>query len=455
MSIDQNFLESLQNSYNEIVCLPKGSSALNARILSAQQMQKAFEALRVQIKGSENLPHGKGIVFIYNHLENHPYFTAAEGFQITLDSHFISSIILQKYYGQPGTRVVRHSLPNETNHKLYFDRFDYIRVYSKEFTPPDIDKKILKKTNAEFYRIAQEELLQGTHIAFSPEGNSYSTEESPGKFRKGVFRLASSPKEQPLVVPLVMVNFDKLPSQATYKCAIMPPFRMQDYGVTHPDSKHLSKAIEKINKKYQRWVADLSKDDSDFKREIQILKQKAIKKKDARDLIVFYGSSTLRLWKNVAKDFPDWNTLNLGFGGAFIHSLDKYFDVLFSKIQPKSIVLYLGGNDLTLGYSSSKIVDEILSFIKRIHSKFPKTDIYNISIKPSLERAGQLDKIKMINHRLKTRTDSLEYFHQIDFYQSLILNNKIRKDHFLQDGLHLNSNGYEVLKNCLNQSLSQ
>ena len=163
----------------------------------------------------------------------------------------------------------------------------------------------------------------------------------------------------------------------------------------------------------------------------------------------------MRLWKNVAKDFPDWNTLNLGFGGAFIHSLDKYFDVLFSKIQPKSIVLYLGGNDLTLGYSSSKIVDEILSFIKRIHSKFPKTDIYNISIKPSLERTGQLDKIKMINHRLKTRTDSLEYFHQIDFYQSLILNNKIRKDHFLQDGLHLNSKGYEVLKNCLNQSLSQ
>lgn len=68
--------------------------------------------------------------------------------------------------------------------------------------------------------------------------------------------------------------------------------------------------------------------------------------------------------------------------------------------------------------------------------------------------SGQI-KIKMINHRLKTRTDSLEYFHQIDFYQSLILNNKIRKDHFLQDGLHLNSKGYEVLKNCLNQSLSQ
>ena len=87
-------------------------------------------------------------------------------------------------------------------------------------------------------------------------------------------------------------------------------------------------------------------------------------------MVVFYGSSTIRLWKNLV-DFSNYNTLNLGFGGAFIHSLDKYFDVLFSKIQPKSIVLYLGGNDLTLGYSSSKIVDEILSFIKRIHSKFP------------------------------------------------------------------------------------
>ena len=92
------------------------------RNLNAQQMKKTFEPLKVEIKGSENLPQGKGILFIYNHLENHPYFTVADGFQITLDSHFISSLIVYKYYGQPGTRVVRHSLPHEINHKRYFDR---------------------------------------------------------------------------------------------------------------------------------------------------------------------------------------------------------------------------------------------------------------------------------------------------------------------------------------------
>lgn len=455
MNLDQTFLRSLINSYDEIVSLPEGYPALNARNLSAQQMKKTFEPLKVEIKGSENLPQGKGIIFIYNHLENHPYFTAADGFQITLDSHFISSLIVYKYYGQPGTRVVRHSLPNEINHKRYFDRFDFIRVYSKDFTANNLDENILKKTNEEFYQIAKKELSKGTHIVFSPEGNSYPTEKSPGKFREGVFRLASSLKDQPLIVPIVMVNFDKLPSKATYKCAIMPAFQMKDFGVNNPDSNRLTTVIEKINRKYRRWITELSEENLDFDREIRILKRKASIKKDVDDLVVFYGSSTIRLWKNLVDDFPNYNTLNLGFGGAFIHSLDKYFDVLFSKIQPKSIVLYLGGNDLTLGYSSSKIVDEILSFIKRIHSKFPTADIYNISIKPSPERASQLDKIKMINHRLKTRTDSLEYFHQIDFYQSLILNNKIRKDYFLQDGLHLNSKGYKVLKNCLNQSLSQ
>ncbi len=37
-------------------------------------------------------------------------------------------------------------------------------------------------------------------------------------------------------------------------------------------------------------------------------------------LTVFYGSSTIRLWKNMAQDLAPHQTLNLGFGGAFIHS---------------------------------------------------------------------------------------------------------------------------------------
>ncbi|CAI8167411.1 MAG: Uncharacterised protein [Bacteroidota bacterium] len=455
MNKDKALLEALQNSYYDIISTPKETSHQQIRKRSAKQIQKAFAKVNVEIKGSENLPTEQGVIFIYNHLHNHTFFTVAKDFQITLDSHFISSVLLEKYYKNPGTRVVRHALPYEENHKSYYDKFQYIRVYAKNFTPKALTKKEIKKANKQFYHQAAAALENNISLVFSPEGASYYTDESPGPFLKGIFKFASNQKQQPLVVPIVMANFDKLPSEAPFKCQIMPPFRMSDFGVNSSDSYALSGAVQSINQQYKQWVKDLSVEDKNFAREIAVLKNRIAQKKNKADLFVFYGSSTIRLWKNLDLDFPNLNTLNLGFGGAFIHSLSDYFEELFPDLNPKAIVLYLGGNDLTLGYSAKKIAEEIVLFLDKIHKKFPDAKIYNIAIKPSLERENELTKIKEINTRLEAISQTLPYLYQIDFYQKMIRDNSIRKELFLQDGLHLNADGYKVLKGAIEENLYQ
>ena len=94
------------------------------------------------------------MIFIYNHLDNHPYYTVDDDFQITLDSHFISSLILNKYYQDPGIRVSRYSLEGEKNHHAYYNRLGFIRVYAKDFTPTHLDPEELKNTNKQFYEKA-------------------------------------------------------------------------------------------------------------------------------------------------------------------------------------------------------------------------------------------------------------------------------------------------------------
>lgn len=455
MNKDVALLEALRDSYIQIISTPEGTPYKQIRKLSAKYMKRAFSLVGVQIKGSENLPSEQGAIFIYNHLLNHPYFTVAGDFQITLDSHFISSVILEKYYKDSGTRVVRYPLPNEENHKNYYDKFEYIRVYAKDFTPKELTKKDVKKANKQFYFKAAEALDDNINLVFSPEGASYNTNESPGPFMKGIFKFASSYEQQPLLVPVVMANFDKRPSEAPFKCQIMPPFRMSDFGVTSPESDSLKSAVQTINDNFKKWVEDLSIEDNNFEREIAVLKKDLAEKKHQKDLLVFYGSSTIRLWKNVNQDFPAWNTLNLGFGGAFIHSLNDYFEELFHELQPKVIVLYLGGNDLTLGLSASKIVAKILRFIDRIHAKFPNTLILNVSIKPSFERQHELAKIKEINTQLGEKTAPLPNVQQVDFYDSFIENNRIKKAYFLQDGLHLDAMGYQILKQAIDKNLQQ
>lgn len=454
MNQNQYLLHKIKQAFQEITQSPSAASYEDIRTLSGQQFQEIFKKLNVQIKGSEYLPYEPGSIFIYNHLDNHPYLMAADDFQITLDSHFISSL-LYKYYGVPGARVARHSLPNEHHHKAYYDRFKYIRVYSKGFIPAHLSKQDVKAENQMFYAKAQEVLHQQTGLVFSPEGLSYKTADSPGPFREGIFKLASSMHPQTKIVPLVMVDFDKLPNDATYKCQIMPPFTMRDYGIESADDPRLSVVVNKINKKYKGWVQKLGVEEEHFEREIAVLKRKVTQLKNKEELTVFYGSSTIRLWKNLAQDLPMLNTLNLGFGGAFIHSLTHYFDTLFDGYTPKAIVLYLGGNDLTLGFDAARIVADITAFVQMIHTKFPKTIIYNISIKPSFERRNEAVEIQKINAGLSALATALPYLHQLPLYEQLMDGENIKKDVLLQDGLHLNQQGYDILKKLVLKGLDQ
>ena len=447
------FLSKLKGIFQNVIDAPKSASAEEIRINNAVQVHELFKEIRVQIKGSENLPYERGSIFIYNHLSNHPDLIVGDQFQITLDSHFISSM-LHTYYGNPGIRVTRHALPNEKSHQMYYDRLGYIRVFAKPFIDKGIAKKTIKNENKQFYKTAIDKLQNDMSLVCSPEGISHQTLNSPGPFKKGVFALACSMNPQPKIVPVVLANFDQLPKDVAYKCKIMQSFRMSDYGIFDPKDSSINQVVETINRRYQRWVKKLCAAGQNFEEEITVLQRRAAQKTQQNDLIVFYGSSSIRLW-DLQQDFPSLNTLNLGFGGAFIHSLSDNFENLFQRLQPKAIVLYLGGNDLTLGLSASEIVEQIRVFVQRIHIKFPSTTIFNVSLKPSFERQELLEVIQQINQGMLELSMQLSYLNQVKFYEFLLdQNQQIRTDVLLQDGLHLNSLGYQILKKQVGKALN-
>ena len=446
---DREFLLALKKVYDAVCQSPLSFDHNSVRELCTQQIKSAFTNIHFQIKGSEYLPYEKNVIFIYNHLSNDPYFTVEDDFQITLDSHFISSFILDKYYKDSGVRVVRHSLPNETQHKDYYERLNYIRVYAHKFIPEGLDKEVIKKENLQFYTQAMKHLSENSGLVFGPEGNSYPTEDSPGIFRYGIFKLSCMMDPQPWIVPLVMANFDKLPSEAIFKCEIKPPFKMSDLGITDEKDPALPKVVENLNNDYKKWVNTLQTEGKYFESEIIKLEKRVEDKKKQDNMVVFYGSSTIRLWKNLADDFPRVNTLNLGFGGAFISSLSLNFKRLFTFNSPKAIVLYLGGNDLSLNWSAQKIVDKIKTFISKVHQNYPASTIINLSLKPSFERSQQMEKIVEINSLMKSFAEGNTFLKQIDFFDSFMLNGEVDSQYFLQDGLHLNAKGYKVVRNNL------
>ena len=437
----------LNNLFKKVIKLPDNLNPYDVREFCSRETTKIFSKINYIIKGSENLPYEQNSIFIYNHLNNPIDYSVSTNFQITLDSHFISSLILYKYYNNAGNRVVRCSLENELAHKNYYEKFDYIRVFAERFIPKTMNYKQVKEFNKGFYSHSIDNLKKGVGIIVSPEGFSLKTEESPGIFKLGVFKLATIVKPEPKIVPVVMANFDKLLSKSLYKCEIMKPFKMSDHGIYGPNDPKLLSFIEGFNDKYKRWVKNLIIEDLNFELEIQNLEKSIENQKDLIDPIVFYGSSTIRLWKGMKNDFKGLNVINLGFGGALIKDLSKNFSRLFRKIKPSVIVLYLGGNDLTLGYSAEKIVKKIRKFLELVFKNYPNIKIINMSIKPSFERINDIKKIEKINSLMTAESSRNKNLIQLNFYEKIINKGVINQSLYLRDGLHFNDLGYKILVN--------
>ena len=437
----------LNNLFKKVIKLPDNLNPYDVREFCSRETTKIFSKINYIIKGSENLPYEQNSIFIYNHLNNPIDYSVSTNFQITLDSHFISSLILYKYYNNAGNRVVRCSLENELAHKNYYEKFDYIRVFAERFIPKTMNYKQVKEFNKGFYSHSIDNLKKGVGIIVSPEGFSLKTEESPGIFKLGVFKLATIVKPEPKIVPVVMANFDKLLSKSLYKCEIMKPFKMSDHGIYGPNDPKLLSFIEGFNDKYKRWVKNLIIEDLNFEVEIQNLEKSIENQKDLIDPIVFYGSSTIRLWKGMKNDFNGLNVINLGFGGALIKDLSKNFSRLFRKIKPSVIVLYLGGNDLTLGYSAEKIVKKIRKFLELVFKNYPNIKIINMSIKPSFERINDIKKIEKINSLMTAESSRNKNLIQLNFYEKIINKGVINQSLYLRDGLHFNDLGYKILVN--------
>ena len=278
---ETNFKKALNEYYKKIIT-GNFNSYQKVRVFSARALKKIFSLNKYTLIGTENLPTKSGVVFIYNHISNNDEYLLKKDFQITLDSHFISSMISYNYYKSPGVRIIRHSLPNEKEHAIYYNKFDYIKVYSKNYLPENISKEKINDAKKEFYKKAKETLAKGENLIVNPEGISSSTEMSPSDFKAGVFKMIIRSGLDPFVVPLVMTNFDKLNSETIYRCEIKKPFRLSSVVDNYDDRKKLDNFLIGLNFNYRNWVNDLRKFNDGYDQEIKKLilkKDKLISKK--------------------------------------------------------------------------------------------------------------------------------------------------------------------------------
>lgn len=161
--------------------------------------------------------------------------------------------------------------------------------------------------------------------------------------------------------------------------------------------------------------------------------------------IVFTGSSSFRLWTNVASDFPNLSIVNTGFGGSQLSDVLEHFERVILKYQPRQVVIYCGGNDLNAKKSVDRVVADLKEVVGRIHRELPRCRIAYVSIALNPARWSQREQVIAANTEIRQfmAADSRRSF--IDVTLAMLGADGLPKpDIFVADKLHMNRKGYEL-----------
>ena len=166
--------------------------------------------------------------------------------------------------------------------------------------------------------------------------------------------------------------------------------------------------------------------------------------------LVFYGSSTIRLWESLEADFRDCRPLNLGFGGSTLEACVYFYKRLLLRLKPEKLVIYAGDNDLGDGKSAEAVYSYFLQLCQLFNSFHAGIPVTFISIKPSISRWDIRHKIKLANELISKAISAMPSVEFIDMYSHMMLaDGSINAALFDEDGLHLSKAGYALWKNVL------
>ena len=243
----------LQGIYELVAGAPDDVDHEALRAESCRRFVELFADTRHVVRGEENLPEGGGHIVVMNHLVNHVDNSLPNRFTLTLDTHFVSAMLLYRRYGQAPVRVIRASGAKEYGHRRYYDRLGYIYVSSR--TPGEESARNIDP--GEFNQEVAATLAAGQNLVICPEGTSVPTAQSPVRFRPGIFGLAASLDPEPLIVPVVVANFDHQVTKTTTVAVVHPPFRVSEQVSDPTDREQLLSFLnDRLLPQYTGWVRD-------------------------------------------------------------------------------------------------------------------------------------------------------------------------------------------------------
>ena len=187
-----------------------------------------------------------------------------------------------------------------------------------------------------------------------------------------------------------------------------------------------------------------AQDPNRFTKQVEELVQKEYQFDSAKKKMVFAGSSSIRMWKDVQSYFPGYHVINNGFGGSHFSDLLHFYDQLVVKPAPEILFIYEGDNDIASHKKPGQVLKQAKELTVKLQKDLPETRVIYISPKPSIARDSLKNEYIRLNKKLNKhcRRENMEF---ADVWTAMLdKNGNVKQDIFLDDGLHMNKKGYDI-----------
>jgi len=176
------------------------------------------------------------------------------------------------------------------------------------------------------------------------------------------------------------------------------------------------------------------------------------------DAILFIGSSSIRLWENIAEDMSPYTPIRRGYGGARFSDWVVFAKRLITPHQYRAMVVFVA-NDVT-GKPDDPSAEEVqrlanyIANVSRAHQ--PGAPVFFIEITPAQSRFDHWKGICAVNAKLRELALTKPGIHFIATAEHYMDDKKQpQQEYFLKDQLHQNQSGYDLWSSLIKKRLNE
>ena len=174
--------------------------------------------------------------------------------------------------------------------------------------------------------------------------------------------------------------------------------------------------------------------------------------------VLLVGSSNFRKWTNAVTDLAPLPVTNRAFGGSQTSHQLIFFDQVVPPCHPGLVVWYCGSNDIKGKKDAASILGRTEEWISRVKQMDSAAAVLLVSVirAPQKHRDGQVAVVDVVNRGYEEIARTKEGVFYVDVNPALqSLAGESRAELYVEDGLHLNVEGYHQMATLLKPAIEK